>query len=61
MFWERQNDYNDIHQLLYVNDFTQDVVISEDRGVMWQMGISEGKVLSFRDFLNREAPQVAPL
>lgn len=53
---KRKNDYNDIHQLLYVNDFTQDIIVSEDGGPMSKVGIPAGRVLSFKDFLNREAP-----
>lgn len=53
---KRKNDYNDIHQLLYVDDFTQNILVSEDTGVISKVGSPLGKVISFGAFLNREAP-----
>lgn len=49
---KRKNDYNDIHQLLYVNDFTSDVLVSEDAAVS---AAGAAKVMTFTDFLIREA------
>ena len=53
---KRKNDYNDIHQLLYVNDFTADVLVSEDSGAVTKAGGPTGKVIPFTEFLKREAP-----
>jgi predicted nucleic acid-binding protein len=51
----RANDYNDIHQLLYVSEFTGDILVSEDAGVLARVGAADGKVISFRQFLELEA------
>jgi hypothetical protein len=52
---KRKNDYNDIHQLLYVNDYSGDVLVSEDGGTVATVGGPNGKVLTFRRFLEIEA------
>ncbi len=52
---KRKNDYNDIHQLIYVSKYTEDVVVTEDRGILSKIGASSGKVMSFTEFLQREA------
>jgi predicted nucleic acid-binding protein len=52
---KRKNDYNDIHQLLYLNEYSGDVLVSEDAGVLVKAGGPKGKVISFKEFLQREA------
>jgi predicted nucleic acid-binding protein len=52
---KRKNDYNDIHQLLYVNEYTTDVLVSEDGGVIEKSASSSGKSITFKQFLSSEA------
>lgn len=51
---KKKNDYNDLHQLIYVNDQTRDQIISDDKGVLQTIGKSSGKVISLSDFLSAE-------
>lgn len=49
---KRKNDYNDIHQLLYVNEFADgDQVVSEDDGPCRRAGQADGKVITYKEFL----------
>lgn len=52
---KRKNDYNDIHQLLYVNDYTTDILVSEDGGAIARAASSSGKAITFKQFLLSEA------
>jgi hypothetical protein len=49
----RKNDYNDLHQLVYVNEFNQDVVVSTD-GFLTDVGAPTGRVIAYADFLAQE-------
>jgi hypothetical protein len=53
---KRQNDYNDIHQLLLVNEYNAtDVLVSDDGGALTKAAGAAGKVISFETFLARKA------
>jgi predicted nucleic acid-binding protein len=54
---KRKNDYNDIHQLLYVNEFANgDKIVSEDDGPCRRAGQADGKVITYREFLATVVP-----
>jgi hypothetical protein len=53
---KRKNDYNDIHQLLYINEFTTDLLVSDDdSGAITAAAKRDGKVITLGEFLAREA------
>jgi hypothetical protein len=52
---KRKNDYNDMHQLLYVNSFIGDVLVTEDGGIAARTGQAGSKVMAFTAFLDAEA------
>lgn len=52
---KNKNDYNDVHQLLYINDLTSDVIVTDDQGVLTKVGAANSKVITFSDFLALEA------
>jgi len=55
---KRKNDYNDIHLLLYINDYTADVLVSEDKEFTKKVSCLGTKVITYRDFIQREAHPV---
>jgi hypothetical protein len=54
---KHKNDYNDIHQLLYINEFAvDDKVVSEDDGPCRRAGQADGKVITYKEFLATVVP-----
>lgn len=51
----RKNDYNDIHLLLYVNEFTDDVLVSQDKEFAKKVTLPGGRLISYDEFVRREA------
>lgn len=63
---ERKNDYNDLHLLLYVNEFAPaDVVVSSDEGVILSVARPSTRAMTLRDFVSgtlrlRAPPPLGP-
>jgi hypothetical protein len=49
--FDDKNDYNDMHLLLYVNRFADDVLVSSDEGVILEIGERFGKAIRLDGFV----------
>ncbi len=51
----RKNDYNDIHLLLYINEFSKSVLVSQDKEFAKKVSAPGDRLISYVEFVKREA------